>query len=70
MPLIAGVSYEFIKLSSKKINHPVIRVMTMPGLWLQRLTTRVPSQDQIEVAIEALKAVLLMESCNAEADNV
>lgn len=70
VPLIAGVSYEFIKLSSKKINNPFIRVMTMPGLYLQRLTTRVPSQDQIEVAIEALKAVLLMESRNAEAGNV
>ena len=70
MPLIAGVSYEFIKLSSKKINNLFIRVMTMPGLWLQRLTTRVPSRDQIEVAIEALKEVLLMESRNAEADNV
>ncbi len=70
VPLIAGVSYEFIKLSSKKINHPVIRIMTMPGLWLQRLTARVPSRDQIEVAIEALKEVLLMEAGKTETENV
>lgn len=64
VPLVAGLSYEFIKFSSKKMNSPFIRAMTMPGLWLQRLTTRVPSRDQIEVALEALREVLQMESQN------
>jgi len=62
LPLIAGLSYEFIKFSSKRINNPFVRMMTMPGLWLQRLTTRVPSHDQIEVAVKALREVLQMEA--------
>ncbi len=58
IPLIAGMSYEFIKLSSKKMNNPFIHYMSMPGLWLQKLTTGAPSLDQIEVAIKALKETL------------
>ena len=69
IPLIAGFSYEFIKFSSKKIKNPFVRMMTMPGLWLQRLTTRVPTRDQIEVAVEALKEVLHMETQASEAEN-
>lgn len=69
IPLIAGFSYEFIKFSSKKIKNPFVRMMTMPGLWLQRLTTRVPTRDQIEVAVEALKEVLHMESQASGAEN-
>ncbi|MBL7032345.1 MAG: DUF1385 domain-containing protein [Nitrospira sp.] len=61
MPLIAGLSYEFIKFSSKKMNNPFVRMLSMPGLWLQRLTTGVPSHDQIEVAVRALKEVLVMD---------
>ena len=61
MPLIAGLSYEFIKFSSKKMNNPFVRVLAMPGLWLQRLTTGAPSHDQIEVAVRALKEVLEMD---------
>ena len=61
MPLIAGLSYEFIKFTSKKLNNPFVRMMAMPGIWLQKLTTAVPSKDQIEVAIEALKEVLDMD---------
>ena len=69
IPIIAGFSYEFIKFSSKKIKNPFVRMMTMPGLWLQRLTTRVPTRDQIEVAVEALKEVLHMETQASEAEN-
>ncbi len=58
IPLIAGMSYEFIKMSSKKMNNPFIHYMSMPGLWLQKLTTGAPSLDQIEVAIKALKETL------------
>ena len=61
MPLIAGLSYEFIKFSSKRLNHPFIRVLAMPGLWLQKLTTGMPSLEQIEVAIKALKEALKMD---------
>lgn len=62
VPFVAGCSYEFIRFSSKKINSPFVRLMTAPGLWLQRLTAREPSRDQIEVAVEALREVLKMES--------
>lgn len=58
MPLIAGISYEFIKYSSKKMNSPFVRLVATPGLWLQKLTTGAPSRDQLEVAIKALKEVV------------
>ena len=61
LPVIAGLGYEFIKYSAKKRGHPLIGVLILPGLWLQRLTTREPSDDQIEVAIRALKEALAME---------
>lgn len=58
VPLIAGVSYEFLKFSGKYPNHPILKVFILPGLWLQQLTTREPDEKQIEVAITALKKVL------------
>ena len=61
MPLIAGMSYEFIKFSSKRIANPLVRILSLPGLWLQKLTTGVPSHDQIEVAVKALEEVLTMD---------
>ena len=61
MPLIAGLSYEFIKFSSKKMNNTFVRILAMPGMWLQKLTTGIPSHDQIEVAVRALKEVLEMD---------
>jgi uncharacterized protein YqhQ len=64
IPLIAGSSYEFVKYSSKKMHVPIVRIMATPGLWLQTLTTGIPSHDQIEVAIRALKEVLKVDSGN------
>jgi len=61
LPLIAGLGYEFIKYSAKQCGNPLIQALMMPGLWLQRLTTREPSDDQIEVAIKALDEALAME---------
>jgi uncharacterized protein YqhQ len=58
IPLIAGMSYEFVKYSSKRLNNPFIRAVAVPGLWLQKLTTGRPSMDQVEVAIRALQEVL------------
>ena len=68
MPFIAGLSYEFIKLSSKKMNNPFVRMLALPGLWLQKLTTGVPSHDQIEVAVRALKEVLEMDGKRKNTD--
>jgi uncharacterized protein YqhQ len=61
LPLIAGIAYEIIRFAGKHPQHPVLRPLLMPGLWLQRLTTREPSLDQIEVSIRALKEVLRLE---------
>jgi len=58
LPLIAGISYEFIRLARKKDAPLWARILVTPGKWLQLLTTREPSDDQVEVAIEALKNVV------------
>lgn len=55
VPLIAGLSYEIIKFAGRHKGGLLMKVMTTPGLALQRFTTREPSEDQIEVALEALK---------------
>ncbi len=57
LPLVAGISYEGIKLASAKDN-VLTRAISQPGLWLQLLTTKNPADDQVEVAICALQAVL------------
>jgi uncharacterized protein YqhQ len=57
IPVIAGVSYEVLKLSDKYRGSPIMRVIIAPGLWFQRLTTKEPSEDMIEVAVKALKEV-------------
>lgn len=58
LPVVAGVSYEVLKLSGKYCDTPLMKVIIMPGLWLQKLTTREPDDSQIEVAIRSLKAVM------------
>lgn len=57
LPFIAGISYEVLKTSGKS-NNLLIRVFSAPGLWIQRITTKEPDDDQLEVAITALKTVL------------
>jgi len=57
LPLVAGVSYEFIRLAGKS-SSPVVNILNKPGIWLQKLTTREPDESQLEVALEALKSVL------------
>ncbi len=58
LPLIAGLSYEFIRFTSKHSNKRLIRMLMAPGLALQRLTTRQPTDDMLEVAIKALTEAL------------
>jgi uncharacterized protein YqhQ len=58
LPLVAGGSYELLKLSGKTRNNPITKFMIQPGLWLQRITTREPSPEQMEVAIVALETAL------------
>ena len=61
IPLIAGLSYEVIRLAARNMNRGVVRAMMRPGLLLQRLTTRTPDLDQLEVAITSLRAVMTAE---------
>jgi uncharacterized protein YqhQ len=61
IPLIAGLSYEVIKWAGKHRRKRWVRAVMWPGLMLQNLTTREPDHDQLEVAIEALNAVLAVE---------
>ena len=58
LPLIAGISYEFLKWSAKNDQHPLVKLVIAPGLALQRLTTREPDDDQLEVAICSVKEAL------------
>jgi uncharacterized protein YqhQ len=57
LPLVVGISYEIIRFAGRHDNS-VMRFLLAPGLWLQRLTTREPDDSQLEVAINALEAVL------------
>ncbi len=61
LPVIAGLAYELIRFGSKHPDNPIIRGLLSPGLWLQSLTTREPTLDQVEVSINALKDVLAAE---------
>jgi uncharacterized protein YqhQ len=58
---VAGLSYEFIKMCACRMNNPVFKAMIWPGLLLQNLTTREPSDDQLEVALASLRSVLRLE---------
>ena len=61
LPLIAGLAYELIRFAGKHTGNRFLMALLAPGLWLQRLTTREPSLDQLEVSISALKDVLRLE---------
>ena len=61
LPLIAGLAYEVIRLAARYERFLAVRVVLAPGLWLQRLTTREPTLDQVEVSIRALERVLAAE---------
>jgi uncharacterized protein YqhQ len=58
LPLIAGASFEVLRLSARNRRRILFALVVAPGLWMQRLTTREPSDDQIQVAIEALRVAL------------
>ena len=64
IPLIAGLSYEFLKFSAKMEQNVIFHMLIQPGLLLQRLTTREPDEAQIEVALKALQEVLVFEEAN------
>lgn len=57
MPAVMGISYEVFRLPLKYPNNPIVKFLVTPGLWLQRLTTREPADDEIEVGLAALLSV-------------
>lgn len=64
---IAGCSYEIIRLG-ERLNNPVLNLLLLPGLWLQKLTTREPDDSQLEVALVALKTTLEKEELRARGE--
>ena len=60
--MIAGLAYEVIRFGGKHPQNPIVRTLLAPGLWLQSLTTREPTLDQVEVSIQALRDVLDAEA--------
>jgi uncharacterized protein YqhQ len=61
LPVIAGLAYELIRFAGKHADNRILKTLLAPGLWLQRLTTRHPTLDQLEVSIRALQQVLERE---------
>jgi len=68
LPVIAGIAYELIRFAGKHADNRILMTLLAPGLWLQRLTTREPTLDQLEVSIKALKEVLDLEGREQPAD--
>lgn len=56
MPVVAGISYELIRLAGRS-NNIIVRILSMPGMWIQRMTTKEPDREMAEVAIAAVEAV-------------
>ena len=67
IPVVAGLSYEIIRLSARKEGGLVFKLLTMPGVWLQNITTKEPDDKQLEVAIFALEESLKFEPKPQEA---
>lgn len=61
LPFIAGISYEYLKISARNMGNVIVKALVAPGLWFQRLTTKEPNEKQLEVGLESLKSALVME---------
>jgi uncharacterized protein YqhQ len=70
LPVIAGLAYELIRFAGKHQDNRLLMILLAPGLWLQRLTTRQPTLDQIEVSIRALEEVRRREDAESEAERL
>ena len=70
LPLIAGLAYEVIRLAARYNRFVLVRAVLAPGLWLQRLTTREPTLDQVAVSIRALERVLAAEKSHVAGPRV
>lgn len=70
VPLIAAISYEIIRFSGAHSQHPLVKVIVYPSLALQALTTRRPDDEQIEVAIHAMKHAIAVDQGDIKADDI
>ena len=61
LPLISGISYEVLKFSGKNLKHPIVKLLTVPGMALQHITTQPPDKEMIEIGLIAMKAALNMD---------
>ncbi|MGC9362165.1 MAG: DUF1385 domain-containing protein [Candidatus Syntrophosphaera sp.] len=61
IPLVSGISYEILKFSGRNLKHPVVKLLTIPGMALQRITTQPPDDSMVETALVAMKASLDMD---------
>ncbi len=68
LPFIAGVAYEFLRFAGKFRNSTFVMICFKPGLWTQLLTTQEPDEDQIEVALIALRQVIASEEAGHEVE--
>ncbi|MGH2675136.1 MAG: DUF1385 domain-containing protein [Actinomycetota bacterium] len=68
IPIIAGIAFEALRLGARYQRTAVMRVLMAPGLWLQKITTKPPATDQIEVAIAAFREVRRREGAEAEGE--
>ncbi len=67
LPIVAGVSYELIKLAGAHKSSRLLGILAAPGLWLQRITTREPTDAQVDVAIAALDGALELDAAKSQA---
>ena len=68
LPVIAAISYEIIRLSARYYKHWLVKILFVPGMFIQKLTTREPDDEQIEVGITALKTVINAENAEIRRD--
>ena len=66
IPLIAGLAYEVIRFSARHLKSRLCRMLIAPGLWLQRITTKEPDDQQLEIAIVALREALMYDAVEPE----
>jgi uncharacterized protein YqhQ len=70
LPLLAGLSYEFLRYSAKHTDNRIVKALIQPGLWLQRITTQEPDLSMCEVAVTALKTALEEEDKSGPGEGV
>jgi uncharacterized protein YqhQ len=66
LPVVIGVSYEFLRFTNSLRDVPVLKYLGYPGLWLQKLTTKEPDDEQVEVSIASFKHMLELDRINLQ----